>query len=54
MVAPQTSSRLRGAIDVPLVGVGHNALLRDPAVLERIVAEYRVACAARATSESPA
>jgi pimeloyl-ACP methyl ester carboxylesterase len=54
MVAPQTSSRLRGAIDVPLIGVGHNALLRDPDVLERIVAEYRVASAAPVTSEFPA
>jgi pimeloyl-ACP methyl ester carboxylesterase len=54
MVAPQTSSRLRGATDVPLPGVGHNALLREPAVLARIAAEYRAACAARATSESPA
>jgi pimeloyl-ACP methyl ester carboxylesterase len=54
MVTPQTSSRLRGAIDVPLAGVGHNALLRDPVVLARIAAEYRAACAAPATSECPA
>jgi pimeloyl-ACP methyl ester carboxylesterase len=43
MVTPQTSSRLPGAIDVPLAGVGHNALLREPAVLERVLREYRVA-----------
>ena len=54
MVTPQTSSRLSGAIDVPLAGVGHNALLREPAVLERVAAEYRVACAAPATSGCPA
>ena len=54
MVTPQPSSRLRGAIDVPLTGVGHNALLRDPAVLARIVAEYRAACPTPTTSECPA
>lgn len=29
MVAPQTSSELPGAVDVAIVGVGHNALLGD-------------------------
>ncbi|HVN35727.1 MAG TPA: alpha/beta fold hydrolase [Casimicrobiaceae bacterium] len=32
MVAPQTSGRLRGARNVELTGVGHNALLNDPRV----------------------
>ncbi|HEX7327412.1 MAG TPA: alpha/beta fold hydrolase [Casimicrobiaceae bacterium] len=50
MVVPQTSARLDGAIDVPLVGIGHNALLGDPAVFARVEAEI---AAARATSESP-
>jgi pimeloyl-ACP methyl ester carboxylesterase len=50
MVAPQTSSRLPGAIDVELTGIGHNALLRDPQVLQRVLDEYR---AASSTGESP-
>jgi pimeloyl-ACP methyl ester carboxylesterase len=54
MVAPQTSSLLPGAVNVALAGIGHNALLRDPQVVERVVAEYRAACGAPATSESPA
>ena len=32
MVAPQTSSELPGAVDVTIVGVGHNALLGDARV----------------------
>ena len=43
MVTPQTSSRLAAPINVPLAGVGHNALLREPAVLERVIDEYRAA-----------
>jgi alpha/beta hydrolase family protein len=46
MVAPQTSGRLRGARNVELIGVGHNALLNDERVrmlvadeLERIARE---------------
>jgi triacylglycerol esterase/lipase EstA (alpha/beta hydrolase family) len=39
MVAPQTSAELPGAIDVTLVGVGHNALLGDREVFERAHAE---------------
>jgi triacylglycerol esterase/lipase EstA (alpha/beta hydrolase family) len=39
MVAPQTSSELPGAVDVPLIGIGHNALLLDAEVLERTHAE---------------
>ena len=29
MVAPQTSSELPGALDVAMIGIGHNALLGD-------------------------
>jgi pimeloyl-ACP methyl ester carboxylesterase len=56
MVAPQTSSILPGARNEALVGIGHNALLRDPEVLARVVREYREAAAETlgATSESPA
>ena len=39
MVAPQTSSELAGAIDVAMVGIGHNALLADPEVFGRVLAE---------------
>jgi len=39
MVAPQTSSELPGAIDVALIGVGHNALLGDGEVFDRAHAE---------------
>jgi triacylglycerol esterase/lipase EstA (alpha/beta hydrolase family) len=39
MVAPQTSCELPGAVDVPIIGVGHKALLRDEQVLERAYAE---------------
>lgn len=55
MVAPQTSSLLDGAHNVALTGIGHNALLRDPAVLDLVAGEYRAAAmSARATSECPA
>ena len=63
MVAPQTSARLEGARNVELAGAGHNALLRDPDVLQCVLQEYRQeegAASARgaaethATSESPA
>lgn len=43
MVVPQTSARLEGSVDVPLKGIGHNALLGDSVVLERIEAEIAVA-----------
>lgn len=43
MVVPQTSARFEGSIDVPLKGIGHNALLGDPAVFARIEAEIAVA-----------
>jgi triacylglycerol esterase/lipase EstA (alpha/beta hydrolase family) len=53
MVAPQTSSELPGALDVPLIGIGHNALLGDPQVfafaLAEIVAARREASAAAGT-----
>ena len=39
MVAPQTSCRLRGARNVEVIGVGHNALLNDRHVRELVVAE---------------
>ena len=39
MVAPQTSSELPGAIDVPLIGIGHNALLGDAQVFAYALAE---------------
>jgi triacylglycerol esterase/lipase EstA (alpha/beta hydrolase family) len=43
MVAPQTSSELPGAVDVTLVGVGHNALLGEVAVFECTQAEIAAA-----------
>lgn len=39
MVAPQTSSRLPGAENIELVGVGHNALLGDPGVYALVARE---------------
>lgn len=50
MVVPQTSARLAGSIDVPLTGIGHNALLGDEVVFARVEAEIAVA---RATSGCP-
>ena len=49
MVAPQTSSRLEGAIDLPIAGVGHNALLGDPRVFACVLAEIEAARAVPAT-----
>jgi pimeloyl-ACP methyl ester carboxylesterase len=46
LVAPQTSSILRGADNAALTGIGHNALLRDPQVLARVVEEIRRECEA--------
>ncbi|HSQ81191.1 MAG TPA: alpha/beta fold hydrolase [Casimicrobiaceae bacterium] len=43
MVAPQLSSRLAGAIDVALAGIGHNALLGDPGVFAQVLAEIEEA-----------
>ena len=39
MVAPQMSSRLAGATNVELIGVGHNAMLADANVFELVAAE---------------
>ena len=39
MVAPQTSSRLDGAENIALTGIGHNELLSHPQVQERVAAE---------------
>ena len=39
MIAPQTSSRIDFGENVELAGVAHNALLRDPVVFERLLAE---------------
>jgi len=51
MVAPQTSSRLAGAANIELIGIGHNALLGDPSVFALVAAELdRVAAAATVVS----
>ena len=39
MVTPQTSSRLEGAENIELTGIGHNALLGDPLVFALVAAE---------------
>ena len=39
MVAPQTSSRLGGAQNIELIGIGHNALLGDERVFALVAAE---------------
>jgi hypothetical protein len=41
MVAPQTSSRIDFGENVELVGIGHNALLTDPAVAASVAEEIR-------------
>jgi triacylglycerol esterase/lipase EstA (alpha/beta hydrolase family) len=51
MVAPQTSPRLAGALNVELDGIGHNALLGDRRVFERVASELAEIVP---TSESPA
>jgi pimeloyl-ACP methyl ester carboxylesterase len=38
MVAPQTSSRIPGADNIALIGVGHNAMLADRAVASNVLA----------------
>ena len=50
MVSPSTSSRIERGENVALTGVAHNALLDDPEVFEKTVAQIGIA----ATSESPA
>jgi hypothetical protein len=37
MVIPQGSARLAGADEVAIVGVGHNAMLNDQALVARVV-----------------
>jgi triacylglycerol esterase/lipase EstA (alpha/beta hydrolase family) len=39
MVAPQASLSLPGGENVPLTGIGHNALLHDARVIERVTTE---------------
>jgi triacylglycerol esterase/lipase EstA (alpha/beta hydrolase family) len=39
MVVPQVSAMLDGAENVALIGIGHNALLRDKQVMERVARE---------------
>jgi pimeloyl-ACP methyl ester carboxylesterase len=57
MVAPQTSSRLEGAQNISLIGVGHNAILADPGAQSRVVALIRSeqvqAATEASTSEFP-
>jgi pimeloyl-ACP methyl ester carboxylesterase len=43
MVAPQTSSRVDFGENIEVAGVGHTALLRDPDVFERVLAEIQKA-----------
>ena len=50
MVVPQRSSVLEGATNVALFGIGHNALLGDPLVFERVAAEIERAIEGRAPS----
>ena len=50
MVTPQTSSRIDWGENVVLTGVAHNALLDDPGVWAKVVAQIGLA----ATSGSPA
>jgi pimeloyl-ACP methyl ester carboxylesterase len=51
MVAPQTSCKLKGAQNIALVGVGHNAILADPGAFSRAVA---LICAEQAQAEAAA
>jgi pimeloyl-ACP methyl ester carboxylesterase len=44
MVAPQASAMLGGAENVALLGIGHNALLRDPEVLANVIREIGAPC----------
>ena len=58
MVAPQTSSKLDGAQNISLVGVGHNAILNDAGAQARVVAlirseQVRAGTEVAPTSESP-
>ena len=54
MVAPQTSSELPGAVDVALVGIGHNALLGERDVFAFVMNEIESARHdARANAREP-
>ena len=50
MVIPQGSADLGGADNIPLVGVGHNALLIDPRVIEIVRERLRQAATFTAIS----
>ena len=41
MIAPQTSARLQHGRNVEVVGVGHNAMLIDPEVAQRVIEELK-------------
>jgi hypothetical protein len=41
IIAPQTSSRLPGATNIELCGIGHVALAPHPAVQARVIDEIR-------------
>jgi pimeloyl-ACP methyl ester carboxylesterase len=43
MVAPQTSSRIGFGENLPIAGVAHNALLRNPVVFARLLEQIRAA-----------
>ncbi|MEP7205484.1 MAG: alpha/beta fold hydrolase [Casimicrobiaceae bacterium] len=49
MVAPQLSARLPGADNIAVIGVGHNALLRDPQVIAHVTTALRNAAATGTT-----
>jgi pimeloyl-ACP methyl ester carboxylesterase len=53
MVAPQTSSVLERAENIALMGIGHNALLADPAVAARVAAEIERAAAGEPPLAAP-
>ena len=50
MVAPQASAELRCARNVPLVGIGHNALLNHPDVIDEVARAIASARDAAATA----
>jgi pimeloyl-ACP methyl ester carboxylesterase len=54
MVAPQKSSWLASANNVELIGIGHNALLADVGVFERVAAELERAAAEAKAAGQPA
>ncbi|MEO5702139.1 MAG: alpha/beta fold hydrolase [Casimicrobiaceae bacterium] len=54
MVAPQLSARLPGAENIAVVGVGHNALLRDPQVIAHVTTALRSAAGANPATTYPA